>query len=103
MFLGLQALRFFAATSVALYHAIHYALLMEIVPSDWIDHSPTILSSGVTVFFALSGFLMAKMAEELEAATVPVAQAIENLPAISGGDCDHSCRQVPDLGIGAPV
>jgi len=64
MFLGLQVLRFLAATSITLYHAIHYALTMEIVPSGWIDHSPTILSSGVTVFFALSGFLMAKMAED---------------------------------------
>ncbi len=61
MFLSLQTLRFFAATSVVLFHTIYYAVALHVLPREQIGEAPAILSSGVTVFFALSGFLMAKM------------------------------------------
>lgn len=63
MLLGIQCLRFFAACSIVLYHAIHYALVMSVV-SPGLERSPTILSSGVTVFFVISGFLMARVIDK---------------------------------------
>jgi peptidoglycan/LPS O-acetylase OafA/YrhL len=63
LLLGIQVLRLLAASSIVLYHVIHYAVEMGVVPKTLIDHSPVVLSSGVTVFFVISGFLMAALIE----------------------------------------
>ena len=81
MLTALQALRFFAATSVVLYHGIHYALVQHILSREFISESPNVLSSGVPVFFALSGFLMAKLSEKASPARFTIHRILRIYPA----------------------
>src|SRR5262245_26671278 len=64
MFAGIQALRAYAAVSVLLLHAIHYGLDLKVIPTFPFQSSPHFLAFGVTLFFSISGFLMAKLSEE---------------------------------------
>jgi peptidoglycan/LPS O-acetylase OafA/YrhL len=61
MLTGLQALRFFAAASIVVFHGIHYALEAGVIPRRPFETAPHVLSDGVVVFFVLSGFLMAML------------------------------------------
>jgi peptidoglycan/LPS O-acetylase OafA/YrhL len=61
---GIQALRFFAAASVLIYHSIYYfGVLAKDHALRPIPDDPVLLSRGVTVFFVISGFVMAMLAE----------------------------------------
>jgi peptidoglycan/LPS O-acetylase OafA/YrhL len=61
---GIQALRFFAAASVLIYHSIYYfGVLAKDHSLRPIPDDPVLLSRGVTVFFVISGFVMAMLAE----------------------------------------
>lgn len=63
-FQGLQVIRFFAATSVLLFHLGLYARTFGWIPNLHWGVAERILPQGVTVFFVLSGFLMARAMEK---------------------------------------
>lgn len=81
MFLGIQGLRFFAAALIVLYHVIHYSLDMKVVAADGLTRSPPMLSSGTTVFFVISGFLMAGLIERTPPARFLAHRILRIYPA----------------------
>lgn len=58
---GLQALRFFAALGVFIYHVVIYAQRSNVIPEGFAFTKYG--GIGVAVFFTLSGFLMAMLSE----------------------------------------
>lgn len=81
-FYGLQALRFFAAFAVLLFHAFIY--FDKFHHGGWSIGAlfdPTLLSRGVTVFFVISGFVMAMAIERLQ----PLAFAMHRVVRIYFG------------------
>lgn len=67
MLVGLQLLRFSAALLVLVFHIALYAKWFKVIPGPPSDVPIMIGAAGVTLFFALSGFLMARLAETMPA------------------------------------
>ncbi|RJF74133.1 acyltransferase family protein [Rhodopseudomonas palustris] len=60
---GLQAIRFLAAFGVFVHHALANAGFAKIIPGTYLESSRW-TSSGVIMFFVLSGYLMAKISDQ---------------------------------------
>lgn len=78
---GLQAIRFFAAASVLLYHLIFYARAFAIIGNPHWGVAERILPQGVILFFVLSGFLMARAMERGSPARFLVHRLLRIYPA----------------------
>lgn len=72
MLTGLQALRFLAALAILIFHTLHYA------PTPLTLYA---LNHGVTVFFALSGFLMAMVLENTTLSRFIIHRLLRIYPA----------------------
>lgn len=66
MLSGLQLLRFAAAFSVLIFHALIYGGQFGVIPGGDAANTIFVLGAAVYVFFAVSGFLMAKILDRNE-------------------------------------
>jgi exopolysaccharide production protein ExoZ len=78
---GVQALRFFAAFGVVVFHVLVHGQSTRVIPPGISPHF-TFFASGVPVFFALSDFLMAKISENASPLRFLLDRAIRLYPGL---------------------